>query len=374
MTALAAKSWPYLICKVLTPSPDGLLAAGHVSTCSLVKADAKCPQQVPRPQSQEAEVSRVLPEADADSLRTSPISTRNAPRPPSLPTQGEECGGGCGRGGEREAGWRGGPASQHSPGLAPDRRLPAPIPRAWRSRSSRLGLQGRWDDRCEGMALQLLLRDPMAPGEAFAGPLPVEAWAGTPAGPSGTVGAEQRPWPVATSAPPAVAAQLCPVSWELSSTLLREAHGPVPQVVSSLGTGTVCPEHCRAGAHPGAHNGLWPHTATCSQPPVRGHGRWRGPAGHPEPQSPRVMGGEGRRAWGQTGPGQAHPPGGSLGLGKPLLLGKFRQLPRQAAGRALGWGLGSRPCHRPAARGLGPPSPLVYPRPPSGCHRSTERG
>lgn len=26
MTTLAAKSWPYLICKVLTLGPDGLLA------------------------------------------------------------------------------------------------------------------------------------------------------------------------------------------------------------------------------------------------------------------------------------------------------------------------------------------------------------
>lgn len=58
-------------------------------------------------------------------------------------------------------------------------------------------------------------------------------------------------------------------------------------------------------------------------------------------------------------------------LGKPSLLGKFRQLPTHAAGGVLAGARGAAR-HRPAARGPGPPSPLVYPRPASGCHWGME--
>lgn len=77
-------------------------------------------------------------------------------------------------------------------------------------------------------------------------------------------------------------------------------------------------------AHPGAQDGLRPHTATCLQPPARGHSRWGAMASPgwalpyiPGPQSPRAP---------------AEP--GATGAGEEL----GARLHRQAQARPTPWG------------------------------------
>lgn len=320
-----------------------------------------------------------------DSLRASPICTRNALGPPSPAHPGggmwQRLPGGEGR--EPEAGGVEASASQHSPGLAPGRRLPhpSPVPDALRPppRAAGTCVKGRLFSCC--------CMTPRPPERPSAGPLPVEAWAGTPAALSGTVGAAQRPWPVAPSTPPAAAAQLCPVSWGtvLNSSEMR-GFWSCPQVVSSRGQGLSVLN--TAGPGPT----LGPMMVSHAWPPAHSH--WREVMAGGE----ALLGIQGLRAplregWGgeeSLGPGRGAAarqawarPTRQMGvwvpalsalaveLGKPSLLGKFRQLPTHAAGGVLAGARGAAR-HRPAARGPGPPSPLVYPRPASGCHWGME--
>lgn len=205
-----------------------------------------------------------------------------------------------GEGREPEAGGVEASASQHSPGLAPGRRLPhpSPVPDALRPppRAAGTGVKGRLFSCC--------CMTPRPPERPSAGPLPVEAWAGTPAALSGTVGAAQRPWPVAPSTPPAAAAQLCPVSWGtvLNSSEMR-GFWSCPQVVSSRGQGLSVLN--TAGPGPT----LGPMMVSHAWPPAHSHWREvmaggesllgiRGLRAPPRPPH-RVRDGEGRRAWGQ---------------------------------------------------------------------------
>lgn len=220
-----------------------------------------------------------------------------------------------GEGREPEAGGVEASASQHSPGLAPGRRLPhpSPVPDALRPppRAAGTGVKGRLFSCC--------CMTPRPPERPSAGPLPVEAWAGTPAALSGTVGAAQRPWPVAPSTPPAAAAQLCPVSWEtvLNSSEMR-GFWSCPQVVSSRGQGLSVLN--TAGPGPT----LGPMMVSHAWPPAHS---------------------------------QAHPPGGSLGPGA------FR--PGCRAGQAFASGQVSAAADARSWRGAGW-GPRSSPPPPSG--------
>lgn len=125
--------------------------------------------------------------------------------------------------------------------------------------------------------------------------------------------------------------------------------------------------------------------------PVRGHSRWRGPAGQPRASESQYLQSSGRgEAAGVRRAGRAEPdkprPGlltwgrnlGSLTfhLGfqgqTNLCLWACQQLLTHPAGLVLGWGPENRPYHDPGARGLGPPSPLVYPWSPSERYHSME--
>lgn len=188
--------------------------------------------------------------------------------PHPLPTQGEECGRGCreGRGGSRRrVAWRPPPPSipQAWHQVAASRtRPPSPVPDALRPppRAAGICVKGRLFSCC--------CMTPRPPERPSAGPLPVEAWARTPAALSGTVGAAQRPWPVAPSTPPAAAAQLCPVSWGtvLNSSEMR-GFWSCPQVVSSRGLGLSVLN--TAGAGPT----LGPMMVSHAWPPAHSH--WR---------------------------------------------------------------------------------------------------
>lgn len=292
-----------------------------------------------------------------------------------------------GEGREPEEGGVEASASQHSPGLAPGRRLPhpSPVPDALRPppRAAGTGVKGRLFSCC--------CMTPRPPERPSAGPLPVEAWAGTPAALSGTVGAAQRPWPVAPSTPPAAAAQLCPVSWGtvLNSSEMR-GFWSCPQVVSSRRQGLSVLN--TAGPGPT----LGPMMVSHAWPPAHSHWREvmaggesllgiRGLRALPPPPPREGWGGEeslgpgrgaaARQAWArptrQVGVWVPALSALAVELGKPSLLGKFRQLPTHAAGGVLAGARGAAR-HRPAARGPGPPSPLVYPRPASGCHWGME--
>lgn len=85
---------PDLICKVLSPHPEGLLLAGHVPTCSVATADPRHPQRGPSPGKPRAcqEAVWALQEAGTGRPQGLLYLHRNAPSPHPLPTQGEECG------------------------------------------------------------------------------------------------------------------------------------------------------------------------------------------------------------------------------------------------------------------------------------------